>query len=137
MAASDPVPTLIHGLVEAIIASLRAKAESKGLKLDLARDPEDIIVRVDRKLLGRVVIDLIHASIEDTVWGAIRVSISRSADADRRMIEISVARVGEGIGATAATALASGQDAAGTLGGRIFQTERPGGSTYVLQVPAL
>jgi len=124
-------------LVEAIIASLRSKAESKGLSLDLARDPEDIIVRIDRKLLGRIVIDLIHASIEDMVWGSIRVSISRSADADQRMIEISVARIGEGIGATAATALASSQHAAGALGGRIFQTGQQDGSTYVLQVPGL
>ena len=137
MAAPDPVPTLIHGLIEAIIASLRSKAESKGLRLELARDPEDIIVRIDRKRVGRVVIDLIHASIEDMVWGAIQVSISRSADEEQGMVEIRVARVGEGIGATAATALASGQDAAGTLGGRIFRTEQQGGSTYVLQIPGL
>jgi len=137
MAATDPVPTLIHGLVEAIVASLRSKAESKGLRLELARDPEDIIVRVDRKLLGRIVIDLIHASIEDMVWGAIRVSISRGADADRRVVEISVVRMGEGVGATAATALASGQDVAGTLGGRIFHAEQQGRGTYVLQVPDL
>ena len=134
MAAPDPVPTLIHGLVEAIVASLRSNAERKGLRLELAGDSEDILVRADRKLLGRIVIDLIQASIEDMVWGAVRVSISRGADADRGMVEISVARMGESIGAAAATALASGQDSAGMLGGRIFQAEQQGGA-YVLQVP--
>ena len=96
MSTPDPKrePTLCHGLVEAILASLRPGAESKGLKLLLARDLEDVVVIVDRKHFCRALIDLVDALIAQTEKGAIHVSIRRSASEGGKAIAVHVASDG-------------------------------------------
>jgi signal transduction histidine kinase len=96
MSTSDPKrePTLCHGLLEAILASLRPGAESKGLKLLLARDLEDVVVSVDRRQFSRAIIERVGALIAQMEQGAIHVSIGQGAGEGGKWIAVRVSSDG-------------------------------------------
>lgn len=58
-----PMPTLCEGLVEAIAASLRADAGAQGVELAVARSSEDVVARVDRKVLSMIVMGLVRHAV--------------------------------------------------------------------------
>ena len=134
-------PTLCHGLVEAIAASLRAQAEGKGVELVVARSSEDAVARTDRKLLSTIVIDLIGRAIESATRGAVHIDVLHGRADGRSSVEISVAgkaAAGTGQAQAATPQLGRSQELAAALGGTISVHFRAGeGSTYVLQIPGL
>lgn len=134
-------PTLCHGLVEAVAASLRGEAEAQGVKLVVAHSADDIVARTDRRTLGLAVRGLVSDAIARVPHGAVHISVLRVAAGGRRWVEISVAEIA-GAGEEGRNAsngpfdLARTQKLAAQLGGRASIHCRAGeGSTYVLQIP--
>jgi hypothetical protein len=135
-------PTLCHGLVEAIVASLRSRAHAKGMQLLVVNSPEDIITRTDRRVLSSIIIGLVTHAIEISVGGTLRVCVSRAAGP--RMITIGVEEIGTQPAATRPrteesiwSGLRPCYSFAALLGGNIaiYNERGDGGSTYVLQFP--
>jgi signal transduction histidine kinase len=137
-------PTLCHALVEAIAASLRAEADSQGVKLVVARNSDDIVARIDRKVLGTIVMGLVGHAIAGTPRGVVHLSVLRCVVDGRKAVEISVAEIAAQQAAEASRRDGNGlelgrsQELAALLGGKIQVHCRPGeGSTYVLHFPEL
>lgn len=136
-------PTLCHGLVEAITASLRAQADSQGVRLVVALNSEDIVARVDRKVLGTIVMGLIGHAIVGAQRGVVHVSVLRSKVDGKKAVEISVAEIPSPQAAAdpflrdgGSLGLGHSQELAALLGGKLQVHCRAGeGSTYVLHFP--
>jgi hypothetical protein len=138
-------PTLCHGLVEAIAASLRAQADSQGVKLVVASNGEDIVARTDRKVLGTVVMDLVNHAIAGTRAGVVHLSVLRCVADGKNAVEISVAEIASNQQAAqaqrpdaASIDLGRSRELAAMLGGKVSIHFRAGeGSSYVLRFPEL
>jgi hypothetical protein len=137
-------PTLCHGLVEAIAASLRAQADSQGVKLVVAGNSDDIVARVNRKVLSTLVIGLVEHAIAGARRGVVHLSVLRCVVGGKKAVEVSVAEIaGRQAAAGArpegdALELSRSQELAALLGGEIQVHCRAGeGSTYVLHFPEL
>lgn len=147
MAAADLKiePTLCHGLVEAIAASLRTQADSQGVKLVVAKNSDDIVARIDRKVLGTIVMGLVGHAIAGAQRGVVHLSVLRCVVDGRKAVEISVAEIAAQQAAVevsrregASLRLDRSQELAALLGGKIQVHCKAGeGSTYVLHFPEL
>jgi len=145
-AASQKIePTLCHGLVEAIAASLRSQADDRRVKLVVAKSSDDIVAWVDRKVLCALVRDLVGHAIAGAQRGVVHVSVLRCSVEGKRAIEISVSEIaaeraaagGQRPGASE-LGLGRSQELAALLRGKFQVHYRPGeGSTYVLHFPEL
>ena len=147
MAATDLKiePTLCHGLVEAIAASLRAQADSQGVKLVVAKNSDDIVARIDRKVLGTILMGLVGHAIAGAQRGVVQLSVLRCVVDGRKAVDISVAEIAAQRAAVEASqwegaslGLGRSQELAALLGGKIAVHSKIGeGSTYVLHFPEL
>jgi hypothetical protein len=136
-------PTLCHGLVEAVAASLGAQAAKRGVRLVVAQNMEDIVARTDRKALGTILLSLVGHAIQSVPRGVVHISVIRSQLAGREAVEISLAEISAGGEKTPAVraeagALAHCHELAASLGGKLSIHCRAGeGSSYVLLIPAI
>jgi protein-histidine pros-kinase len=134
---------------------LRPSAEEKGLKFDLSLPPAEAVVRVDRRALSQILLNLTHNAIKFTDRGSVRLELAQRRENGRTVTELSVADTGVGIrpedqaklfqafGQLGATARRRGegtglglhlsQKLAVLLGGQItFQSEVGKGSRFTL-----
>ncbi|HVP08495.1 MAG TPA: hypothetical protein VMT02_03155, partial [Burkholderiales bacterium] len=88
-----PQPTLCHGLVEAIAASLRTRAAARGVEIVVAHIAEDVVARTDRRTLGTILMSLIGGAIDCAPLGKVHVRVSRSSEAGARSVEISISEI--------------------------------------------
>jgi PAS domain S-box-containing protein len=152
-----PEPTRCAELVEAAADSLRPLAEGSGLTLEVVPAPEDPWLRVDRRTLNQIVLNLLYNAIQFTERGGVRIRIARAVHASGNTVEISVEDTGVGIRAEDQPKLFSAfsrldrsrrrsegsglglhlsQKLAEALGGRILvHSEFGKGSTFTLVVP--
>jgi hypothetical protein len=138
-------PTLCHGLVEAIAASLRTQADGQGVKLVVARNSDDIVARVNRRVLSTLLRGLVSQAIAGAQRGVVHLSVLRCVVDGKKAVEISVAEIAAQQAAAEALHPAGGalelgrsQELASLLGGEIQVHSTAGeGSTYVLHFPEL
>ncbi|HEX4584386.1 MAG TPA: ATP-binding protein [Burkholderiaceae bacterium] len=153
-----PEPTRCAELIAAEADSLRPLAQSRGLTLDVVAPEQDLSVRVDRRALGQIVLNLISNAIKFTERGCVQVRLARGGSEGVRTVEISVVDTGIGIrpedqqrlfssfselGALtrrplegAGLGLQLSQKLAESLGGRIHVQSKFGkGSTFTLVLP--
>jgi len=151
-------PTVFQGLLEAAAASLRPLAAGKGLQLLVTMPNEDVMAWTDRRVFSHIVLSLLRNAIKSTPLGSARLSLGLRTVEGEKMIEITVADTGVGIGpgdqarlfsaspgveaARPARAGDTGlglhvcQRLAGLLGGKIGLHSEPGkGSTFTLLLP--
>ena len=83
-------PTLCCALVEAAATTLRDRAERKGVALRVERPEDDLVLRVDRRALSQIVLEMIESAIENAGSGEIRVRVARHQRNGRRGVEVSV-----------------------------------------------
>jgi PAS domain S-box-containing protein len=152
-----PEPTRCAELINAASESLRPLAQGRGLTLDVAGD-EELSLRVDRRTLSQIVLNLLNNAIKFTERGGVRVSFARAVRDGGNTVEISVADTGIGIHPEDQEKLFSAfsqldssirrrtegtglglhlsQKLAEALGGRILVRSEPGnGSTFTLVLP--
>src|SRR5258706_14320776 len=135
-------PTLCHGLVEAIAASLRTQANDQEVKLVVARNSDDIVAQVNRKVLSTLVMGLVGHAIAGARRGVVHVSVLRCVVDGKKAVEISVAEIAARQEAAAPQPagapfeLGRSQELAALPGGQVQVHSRAGeGSTYVLHFP--
>jgi signal transduction histidine kinase len=84
----------VAALVDEVVESVRVKAESTGIRLDLRIEPELPAVSVDAQRIGRVLLNILDNAIRYTTKdGCITVSAYREHD----MVRLSVQDTGTGI----------------------------------------
>lgn len=111
----------------------------------MARNSEEIVARVNRKVLSTLVMGLVGHAMAGAQRGVVHISVLRCVVDGKKAVEISVVEIAAQKAAAAApqpavAALEPGrsQELAALLGGKIQVHCRAGeGSTYVLHFPEL
>jgi PAS domain S-box-containing protein len=91
-----PEATRCSELIESVADSLRPLAQARGLTLDVAADDE-LTVRVDRRSLRQILLNLLNNGIKFTQRGGVRIHAARAKRDDMDTVEISVTDTGVGI----------------------------------------
>jgi protein-histidine pros-kinase len=154
----SPEATRCADLIEAEADSLRPLAQSRGLTLDVVVPEPDLSLRVDRRALSQIVLNLVSNAIKFTERGGVRIRLARDTREGAKTVEISVTDTGIGIRPEERQRLFSAfsqeealarrplegtglglhlsQKLAESLGGRIHvQSEFGKGSTFTLVLP--
>jgi signal transduction histidine kinase len=84
----------VAALVDEVVESVRVKAESAGIRLDLHIEPELPAVSVDAQRIGRVLLNILDNAIRYTTKGG---CITVSAHREHDMVRLSVQDTGTGI----------------------------------------
>jgi PAS domain S-box-containing protein len=152
-----PEPTLCGELVDAVADSLRPLAQGRGLTLEVHGDRQ-LSLRVDRRTLRQIVLNLLDNAIKFTQRGGVRIRVARAVHDGSDAVEISVTDTGIGIHPEDQQSLFSAfaqldasarrrpegtglglhlsQKLARALGGRILVQSKLGqGSTFTLVLP--
>jgi protein-histidine pros-kinase len=85
-----------QSVVREVLTALRPSAEAKGLCLEAACPPEDVVVWTDRRALRQVLLRLTDNGIQFTERGGVRLELARPGDG-RADTAISVTDTGIGI----------------------------------------
>jgi protein-histidine pros-kinase len=145
-------PVELRIVVDEVVATLRPRAEEKGIVLKAAPPPRELVLPLDARVLTQIIINLVNNAIKFTPRGEIGISVERRANAttaiqirdtgigirgeDQAMlfkpfsqIDHSANGVSEGTG----LGLHVSQKLANMLGGRITcESEYGRGSTFTL-----
>jgi signal transduction histidine kinase len=93
----DPEPTECGSLVRETAASLQPLARAKGLQLDVEVPEEAVMLRIDRRALTQILLNLANNAIKFTEAGQVRLTLRvDEVDADRA-VEFVVEDTGPGI----------------------------------------
>jgi PAS domain S-box-containing protein len=85
-------------VVQEVSTALRPLAESKGLTLEVAVPPEEVVIQTGRRPLHQILLNLANNAIQFTERGTVRLELCRRQDDGRRCVELCVADTGIGIG---------------------------------------
>ena len=90
-------PVSCAGLIQEIVTTLRPLAEKKGLELRADLPDEDPFIRVDRRALSQIALNLANNAIKFTDAGSVVIGARRRVDADGAVVELRFADTGCGI----------------------------------------
>jgi protein-histidine pros-kinase len=93
----SPEPLACSDVVREVAAGLRPLAEVKGLSLEVAPPPADLVVRADRRALSQILLNLTNNAIKFTERGGVSVSVVRREADGKAVTEFAVADTGVGI----------------------------------------
>jgi protein-histidine pros-kinase len=142
-----------------VAAALRPTAELKGLQLEVLVPSEPVVVRVDRRALNQILLNLAANAVKFTEQGWVRLELMRRRENGSARVEFGVADTGIGIdraeqaclfdafvqldtearrrGEGTGLGLHVSQKLARLLGGRItLESEWGSGSRFTLVLPA-
>jgi PAS domain S-box-containing protein len=145
-------PVELRIVVDEVVATLRPRAEEKGIVLKATPSPQELVLPLDARVLTQIIINLVNNAIKFTSRGEIAISVERRANAKTAIqirdtgigirgedqaklfkpfsqIDHSASGVSEGTG----LGLHVSQKLAHMLGGRIMcESEYGRGSTFTL-----
>jgi protein-histidine pros-kinase len=90
-------PTSCASVLAEAAATLRPLAERKGLQLEVAVVPAELVVQADRRALSQIVLNLAGNAIKFTERGRVLLAASACIVEGRAMVEIDVRDTGIGI----------------------------------------
>jgi PAS domain S-box-containing protein len=90
-------PVTCQTVINEVIATLRALAENKKLKLEIALPDHEVTVRTDRRSLTQILINLTNNAIKFTERGGVRLELKEQEIDGVSTAEISVTDTGPGI----------------------------------------
>ena len=149
-----------QSIIEDVSATLRALAERKNLKFEMAVPDHELIIRTDRRSFTQILINLTNNAIKFTDKGSVRIELHERRHDGHSLAEIAVVDTGIGIrpndqarlfqafiqvdsSSTRAyegtgLGLHVSQKLAGMIGGRVsFESEYGKGSRFTISVPAV
>ena len=90
--------TDLTALVEETLAAFRTSAESAGVQIELAQEPQPIVLNADGERIRQVITNLLSNALRHSIrGGVIRVRLSMVGEANVHMAEVRVADSGPGI----------------------------------------
>jgi len=151
-------PVNCQAVIEEVSTTLRALAEGKSLKFEIAVPERELMVRTDRRSLTQILINLTNNAIKFTDKGRIRIELGSRQENGQTFAEITVTDTGIGIRKedqsrlfqafmqvdSSSTRVYEGtglglhvsQKLANMIGGRIsFESEHGKGSRFTISIP--
>jgi len=92
-----PEPTSCNEVVKQVAASLGPQAQAKGLRLDLALPPGELIAHTDERILTQIVLNLASNAVKFTEEGGVTLHLAERSTPGARAIEIAIEDTGIGI----------------------------------------
>jgi protein-histidine pros-kinase len=90
-------PVECRSVLESVAASLRPRAESKGLAFAVRAPREDLVIATDRRALTQILLNLANNAIKFTEQGCIELAVEPHRDNGRSRVEFRVVDTGVGI----------------------------------------
>jgi len=88
---------ICQSVIQEVLTTLRPMAEAKGLRLECACPPENLVVQTDRRALTQVLLNLTNNGIKFTQKGEVRIELGRRSEDGRTSTVIRVTDTGIGI----------------------------------------
>ena len=93
----SPEPVSVHSVVTDVAEALRRMAEEKGLSLDAALPPDEIVIVTDRRALHQILLNLANNAIKYTERGSVRIEAAQEPGPWSRGVSVRVIDTGVGI----------------------------------------